>query len=152
VDGSDLKQIIEYMRKSGGGFSVEAACFIAAKLCEGLTYAHELRGSDGQPLRIIHRDMSPPNVLVTKHGEVKIVDFGLAKATSQLEKSEAGIIKGKFGYLSPEAASGQDIDHRTDIFAVGIILWEMLAGRRLFYGDTDFDTVKLVQEAKIPSL
>src|SRR6185436_16173275 len=113
VDGSDLKQIIEYMRKSGGGFSVEAACFIAAKLCEGLTYAHELRGSDGQPLRIIHRDMSPPNVLVTKHGEVKIVDFGLAKATSQLEKSEAGIIKGKFGYLSPEAASGQDIDHRT---------------------------------------
>jgi serine/threonine protein kinase len=152
VDGADLKQIIEYMKKSGAAFSVEAACFVASKICEGLTYAHELRGPDGQPLDIIHRDMSPPNVLITKHGEVKIVDFGLAKAQSQLEKSEAGIIKGKFGYLSPEAARGLTIDHRTDIFAVGIILWEMLAGRRLFYGETDFATVKLVQEAKIPSV
>jgi eukaryotic-like serine/threonine-protein kinase len=152
VDGADLKQIMEYMKKSGGAFSVEAACYICSKICEGLTYAHELRGPDGQPLEIIHRDMSPPNVLITKHGEVKIVDFGLAKATSQLEKSEAGIIKGKFGYLSPEAAQGQVIDQRTDIFAVGIILWEMLSGRRLFYGETDFATVKLVQEAKIPAL
>jgi serine/threonine protein kinase len=152
VDGADLKAVIEYMKKSGKAFAVEAACFIASKICEGLTYAHELRGTDGQPLDVIHRDMSPPNVLITKHGEVKIVDFGLAKAASQLEKSEAGIIKGKFGYLSPEAAQGQEIDHRTDIFAVGIILWEMLAGRRLFYGESDFATVKMVQEAKVPSL
>jgi serine/threonine protein kinase len=152
VDGGDLKQLMEYMKRSGQSFAVEAACFIAAKICEGLTYAHELRGTDGQPLEIIHRDMSPPNVLITKHGEVKIVDFGLAKAQSQLEKSEAGIIKGKFGYLSPEAARGLPIDQRTDIFAVGIILWEMLAGRRLFYGETDFATVKQVQEAKIPKL
>ena len=152
VDGADLKQIMEYMKKVGQSFSVEAACFIASKICEGLTYAHELSSTDGQPLQIIHRDMSPPNVLITKHGEIKIVDFGLAKATSQLEKSEAGIIKGKFGYLSPEAAQGKDIDLRTDIFAVGIILWEMLAGQRLFYGETDFATVKLVQEAKIPSV
>src|SRR5262249_22666125 len=98
------------------------------------------------------RDMSPPNVLITKYGEVKIVDFGLAKATSQLEKSEAGIIKGKFSYLAPEAALGQDVDHRADIFAVGIILWEMLAGRRLFLGESDFQTVKLVQQAAIPPL
>ena len=152
VDGADLKCVIEHTRKTGRPFAVEQACFIASKLCEGLTYAHELRGSDGQPLHVIHRDMSPPNVLITKHGEVKIVDFGLAKATSQLEKSEAGMIKGKFGYLSPEAARGLEIDLRTDIFAVGIILWEMLSGRRLFFGETDFGTVKLVQEAKIPSL
>jgi serine/threonine-protein kinase len=152
VDGADLKQIIEFMKKSNRSFAVETACFIASKICEGLTYAHELRATDGQPLHIIHRDMSPPNVLITKHGEVKIVDFGLAKATSQLEKSEAGIIKGKFGYLSPEAAQGKEFDLRTDIFAVGIILWEMLSGRRLFYGETDFATVKQVQEAKIPSL
>ena len=102
VDGADLKQLVEYSKRTGQGFSVEAACFIASKICEGLTYAHELKGTDGTPLEIIHRDMSPPNVLITKHGEVKIVDFGLAKAQSQLEKSEAGIIKGKFGYLSPE--------------------------------------------------
>ena len=94
--------------------------------------------------------MSPPNVLITKHGEVKIVDFGLAKATSQLEKSEPGIIKGKFSYLSPEAALGQDGRPRTDIFAVGIILWELLAGRRLFLGETDFETVRMVQQARVP--
>ncbi len=152
VDGADLKAVIEFMRRENQRFSVEAACFIAAKICEGLTYAHELRGTDGTELQIVHRDMSPPNVLLTKHGEIKIVDFGLAKATSQLEKSEAGIIKGKFSYLSPEAAQGLDVDARTDIFAVGIILWEMLSGRRLFLGDTDYGTVKLVQAAKIPSL
>ena len=152
VDGADLKAVIEYMRKSGKPLPVECACFIAARICEGLTYAHELKGSDGTALHVVHRDMSPPNVLITKYGEVKIVDFGLAKASSQLEKSEAGIIKGKFSYLSPEAALGQEVDHRTDIFAVGIILWEMLAGRRLFMGDTDFATVKQVQQAVIPPL
>ena len=96
--------------------------------------------------------MSPPNVLITKHGEVKIVDFGLAKANSQLEKSEPGIIKGKFSYLSPEAAMGQDVDPRTDVFAVGIILWELLSGQRLFLGDTDFQTVKKVQQAMVPPI
>lgn len=152
VDGSDLKAVIEWMKKSNRSIPVEHAVFITAKICEGLTYAHELKGADGAPFRIVHRDMSPPNVLITKHGEVKIVDFGLAKATSQLEKSEAGIIKGKFSYLSPEAAQGIEVDQRTDIFAAGIILWEMLAGRRLFFGDTDYQTVKMVQEAPIPLL
>ena len=152
VDGADLKAVIEYMKRENQRFPIESACFIAAKICEGLTYAHELTGTDGTQLQIVHRDMSPPNVLITKHGEIKIVDFGLAKATSQLEKSEAGIIKGKFSYLSPEAAQGQEVDARTDIFAVGIILWEMLSGKRLFLADTDFGTVKLVQQAQIPSL
>jgi serine/threonine-protein kinase len=152
VDGADLKAVIEFMKRAGQRFPVESACFIAAKICEGLTYAHELVGTDGAQMQIVHRDMSPPNVLITKHGEIKIVDFGLAKATSQLEKSEAGIIKGKFSYLSPEAAQGQEVDARTDIFAVGIILWEMLSGKRLFLADTDFGTVKLVQQAQIPSL
>ncbi len=88
-------------------------------------------------------------MLITKFGEIKIVDFGLAKANSQLERSEPGIIKGKFSYLSPEAAMGQDVDARTDIFAVGIILWELLTGQRLFMGDTDFQTVKKVQQAQV---
>ncbi|HTJ81730.1 MAG TPA: protein kinase [Polyangiaceae bacterium] len=152
VDGADLKGVIDYLKASGRTFPVEIATLIAIKICEGLTYAHELTSPDGKPLHIVHRDMSPPNVLITKHGEVKIVDFGLAKASSQLEKSEPGIIKGKFSYLSPEAALGEEVDHRTDIFAVGIILWELLAGRRLFLGDTDFATVKQVQQAQIPSL
>ena len=152
VDGADLKGVIEYLRKMGKPFPMEAAVFIASKMCEGLSYAHELTNVEGEPLHVVHRDMSPPNVLITKYGEVKIVDFGLAKATSQLQKSESGIIKGKFSYLSPEAAHGKEVDARTDVFAVGIILWEMLSGRRLFYGDTDFATVKQVQQAQVPSI
>jgi serine/threonine-protein kinase len=152
VDGANLKAIIDHIKKSAHDFPVEAAVYITLELCKGLAYAHELTDPNGVPLHIVHRDMSPPNVLITKYGEVKIVDFGLAKANSQLEKSEPGIIKGKFSYLAPEAAMGQDVDARTDIFALGIILWELLAGQRLFLGETDFQTVKKVQAAHVPSI
>ncbi|MGZ3439835.1 MAG: serine/threonine protein kinase, partial [Polyangia bacterium] len=103
-------------------------------------------------LGIVHRDISPPNILVSKRGEVKLVDFGLAKATSQLETTDPGVVKGKFSYLSPEAASGKDVDRRADIFAVGILLYELLTGKRLFYGETDYQTVELVRQAKVPPL
>jgi serine/threonine protein kinase len=152
VDGANLKGIAESVKKQGKDFPVPAAAWVAHEICKGLSYAHELTDPNGMPMNLVHRDMSPPNVLVTKYGEVKIVDFGLAKASSQLEKSEPGIIKGKFSYLSPEAALGQEVDKRTDIFAVGIILWELLAGQRLFLGDTDFQTVKKVQVAQVPAI
>jgi serine/threonine-protein kinase len=152
VDGADLKGLIEHRKKSGAPFPIEEACLICVRICEGLSYAHELTDNNGESLHIVHRDMSPPNVLITRFGEVKIVDFGLAKANSQLEKSEPGIIKGKFSYLSPEAAQGLPVDGKTDIFAVGIILWELLAGRRLFMGDTDLETVRMVQQARVPSI
>jgi eukaryotic-like serine/threonine-protein kinase len=152
VDGADLKSLIEQTRKSERGFPFEEACLVCVRICEGLSYAHEARDGRGQTLNIVHRDMSPPNVLITRYGEVKIVDFGLAKANSQLERSEPGIIKGKFGYLSPEAAFGQVVDARTDVFAVGIIFWEMLAGRRLFLGESDLETVRQVQAAVVPPI
>jgi len=152
VDGADLKGVIEHRKRLNQPFPIEEACLICVRICEGLSYAHELIDQKGQSLHIVHRDMSPPNVLITRHGEVKIVDFGLAKANSQLEHSEPGIIKGKFSYLSPEAAQGQPVDARTDIFAVGIILWELLAGRKLFFGETDLETVRLVQAAKVPPI
>jgi serine/threonine-protein kinase len=120
----------------------------------GLDYAHEVENPDapGQPLGIVHRDISPPNVLLSWNGEVKITDFGLAKATTQLESTDAGVVKGKFAYLSPEAARGQEVDRRTDIFAVGILAWEMLTGRRLFLGESDWETVEKVRAAQIPSI
>jgi serine/threonine-protein kinase len=152
VDGADLKLVINHLRDQNKTFPVEQAVYICTKMCEGLAYAHESNNEKGELLNVVHRDISPPNVLISKHGEVKIVDFGLAKASTQLEKSEAGIIKGKFSYLAPEAAHGEEVDARADIFAVGIILWEMLAGRRLFQGKTDYETVKLVQGAEVPPL
>ncbi|MGK4002938.1 serine/threonine-protein kinase [Sorangium sp. So ce1036] len=152
VDGADLRALLEHQKKLGRPMNVEVASFIAAKMCQGLAYAHELCTADGKPLQIVHRDITPANVLITRYGEVKIVDFGLAKASSQLAESDAGIIKGKFGYLAPETVLEQGVDQRVDIFALGIILWEMLAGRRLFLGDSDYITVRLVRDAVIPSL
>jgi eukaryotic-like serine/threonine-protein kinase len=152
VDGASLKAIATSMKDHGRTLPIPAAAYIAHEICKGLSYAHELTDRSGAPLGLVHRDVSPPNVLVTKHGEVKIVDFGLAKAGSQLEKSEPGVIKGKFAYLSPEAAHGEEVDCRADIFAVGIILWELLASRRLFMGDSDVQTFHQVQAAKVPPL
>ncbi len=152
VDGSDLKAVLEHQQQHNRRLPLPLALYIACKICEGLSYAHEARDNRDRLLGIVHRDISPPNVLLTRYGEVKVVDFGLAKANSQLERSEPGIIKGKFSYLSPEAALGESVDLRTDLFAVGVILWEMLAGRRLFLGETDLQTVRLVQAAEIPDI
>ncbi len=152
VDGADLKAVVEWYKRAGKVVPVEVAVHVTLKICEGLAYAHALHDEHGRHLNIVHRDLSPPNILLTKFGEVKIVDFGLAKANTQLEKSDPGIIKGKFSYLSPEAALGQEVDARTDVFAAAIILWEMLAGKKLFQGETDYETVKQVQKAEIPSL
>ena len=152
VDGCNLKKIIEVLRKQGRTVPFKEAVYITMHACRGLSFAHELLGDDGEEMDIVHRDVSPPNILVSKRGEVKVTDFGLAKATTQLEKTDPGVVKGKFSYLSPEAARGEDVDERADIFALGIVLWEMLAGRRLFLGETDYQTVKLVQQAQVPSL
>jgi serine/threonine-protein kinase len=152
VDGANLKSVIEHRKQLGRPLPLEIACLVALRTCEGLAYAHEALDALGQPLGIVHRDVSPPNVLITRHGEVKVVDFGLAKANSQLEASQPGIIKGKFSYLSPEAALGEEVDPRTDIFATGIILWEMITGTRLFLGETDLGTVRQVQAARVPPL
>ena len=152
VDGANLKTIMETLRKQGRRFPVKAAIFICMEACRGLSYAHELQDDDGVDLHIVHRDISPPNIMITKRGEIKVADFGLAKASTQLEKTDPGVVKGKFSYLSPEAALGETVDARTDVFAMGIVLWEMIAGRRLFLGETDFQTVKLVQQAEVPSL
>lgn len=152
VDGLNLKKLIDGARQREGQVPVAIACYIVGRVCDALQYAHDRRDDAGRPLNIVHRDVSPPNVLVSWDGEVKLTDFGLAKAASQAELTDPGVVKGKFGYLSPEAALGETVDHRTDIFATGILLWEMLAGRRLFLGKTDLETLQAVRAAEIPSI
>ena len=153
VDGCNLKGLIDRQRQKGKRLEIAHSIYIMIECCKALHYAHSLEHPEtNEPLGIVHRDISPPNILMSKNGEVKLVDFGLAKANSQIESTDPGVVKGKFSYLSPEAASGMDVDARADVFAVGIILWELFTGRRLFYGDTDYQTVELVRQARIPSL
>jgi serine/threonine-protein kinase len=153
VDGVDLKGLMEWRRRINRRIPIANVLHIVIEICKGLSYAHELLNQDtGKPLGIVHRDISPPNVLLSKQGEIKVVDFGLAKATSQIETTDPGVVKGKMSYLSPEAARGEEVDSRADIFAVGILLYEMLTGKRLFYGETDYQTVELVRNAKIPPI
>jgi serine/threonine-protein kinase len=152
VDGTNLKKIMETLRLKEEVFPLKDVIYIAMETCRGLSYAHELVDDDGHPVELVHRDVSPPNILISKRGEVKVTDFGLAKARTQLERTDPGVVKGKFSYLSPEVATGQNIDQRADIFALGVCLWEMLAGRRLFLGDTDYETVQAVSNADVPSL
>ena len=152
VDGADLKGVLDYLAAQRERMSSSVACLIVQQVCEGLGYAHDAVDHSGQPLDIVHRDISPHNVLMTRFGEVKLVDFGLARASSHLTDEDEDIVKGKFGYLAPEVTRGQGADRRVDIFAAGILLWEMLAGRRLFHGATDLETFKLVQAAVIPDI
>ena len=152
VDGADLKEVMDHLGARGGVFPAATACLVALQICEGLAYAHDAVDHTGQPLNIVHRDISPHNVLITRFGEVKLVDFGLAKASSHLTKEDEDIVKGKFGYLAPEVTLGHGADRRVDIFAAGIILWEMLAGRRLFQGESDIETFRMVQAARVPDV
>jgi serine/threonine protein kinase len=153
VDGVDLKALLDWRRRIGRRIPIAHSLYLAIEICKGLSYAHELPNPEtGAPMGIVHRDISPPNVLISKQGEIKVVDFGLAKATSQVEITDPGVVKGKMSYLSPEAARGEEVDSRADIFAVGILMYEMLTGKRLFYGETDYQTVELVRNAKIPPI
>jgi serine/threonine-protein kinase len=152
VDGLNLRALSESIKRQNKRMELSRSIYVMMEICKGLGYAHDMTGPDDKPLGIVHRDVSPPNILLSKMGEVKLVDFGLAKAASQLEQTDPGVVKGKFSYLSPEAASGLEVDYRTDVFACGILLFEMLTGRRLFYGETDYQTVELVRQARVPSL
>jgi tetratricopeptide (TPR) repeat protein len=126
---------------------MENILYIVSRICDGLDYSHNLKDLQGKPLSIIHRDINPQNILITYEGQVKIIDFGIAKAASQNTKTRENLIKGKLAYMSPEQANGQQIDHRSDIFSTGIILYELLAARRMFTGET-MQVLSLVRDAQ----
>ncbi|HEY8208111.1 MAG TPA: protein kinase [Myxococcaceae bacterium] len=152
VSGPDLRTILDRFRAGNARMPIAQAAYIASKICEGLDYAHRKKDGRGMDLGIIHRDVSPQNVLISYEGEVKIIDFGIAKAANRSHQTQAGILKGKFAYMSPEQVQGRSIDRRSDIFAVGNILFEMLTGERLFVGGSDFSVVEKVRNAEVPSV
>ena len=136
LQGKDLRALTAALDERQRPLGLENSLSIAAAICSGLEYAHNLTDVAGQSLMIVHRDISPQNIFVTYAGQIKILDFGIAKATDRGATTEAGVLKGKVAYMSPEQAQGKMIDHRSDIFAVGIILYELLTGKRLYHGNT----------------
>jgi serine/threonine protein kinase len=151
VDGKNLRQLLARADKQKVRIPIEMACYILAEAAKGLEYAHSFVDErTGQGMEIVHRDMSPQNIMLSYDGGVKIVDFGIAKAAARSEHTRAGVLKGKFGYMSPEQAQGMPIDRRTDIFALGIIFFELLTQRRLFSHDDDMRTLQLIRECNVP--
>jgi len=148
VPGPTLQQLMSRARTSGIVIPIPIILEILIQLCDALDHAHNLCDDAGRPLGIIHRDVSPANVIISNAGMVKLIDFGIAKAISSVQRTSAGIIKGKFGYIAPEYTRGQ-IDARADLFALGVVAHELLSGRRLFRGESDFATLIEVREKDI---
>ena len=149
VHGKDLRSIFDRLRGKGDVMPIQQACWIIMQVCEGLDYAHNKRDAQGRELHLVHRDISPQNVLIGYEGEVKLIDFGIAKAAGKASKTQAGILKGKFGYMSPEQVRGLPIDRRSDIFSMGIVMYELLTNERLFVGESDFSTLEKVRNVEI---
>ena len=144
LDGQPLHRIAQAARTNPAILDPIMAATIIAEALSGLHYAHELADYDGTPLNIIHRDISPQNLFVTYDGEVKLVDFGIAKASLDEVATEVGVVKGKLTYMSPEQTRCETLDRRTDIFAMGVVFWELLANRRLFGGDNPVEAINAI--------
>ncbi|MBK8479968.1 MAG: protein kinase [Proteobacteria bacterium] len=154
VHGHNLTEIISAASRRALPLSVDHAVLIGIEICKGLDYAHRRSDQQGRPLGVVHRDLSPGNVMVSFDGAVKITDFGIAKARHKLGKTAVGAVKGTYGYMSPEQLAGYPVDNRTDIFSTGILLFELLTGQQLFPGSTDLEAVERARQARVtpPSL
>ncbi len=149
IHGEDVRRVWKHSEKMGRPIPLALICRIIIEASAGLDYAHKKPDASGRPLNIVHRDISPQNILVSFEGGVKVVDFGIAKAADQATVTKSGVLKGKYSYMSPEQAAGQSIDCRTDIFALGVVLYELLTGTRLFKRGTDIQTLNAVTECKL---
>lgn len=153
VPGDSLRALIVAREAAGEPIPIEAVAEVVAAAAEGLHAAHELRNEAGEPLGLVHRDVSPANILVGFDGSVKIIDFGVAKAAGKLVQTASGMIKGKFGYMSPEQIRGQHIDRRSDVFSLGVVAWEALTLCRLYAGANEFEVSQMIckEEPVAPS-
>jgi TonB family protein len=149
IDGYDLKTILRRGEERDHPMGVELALFIASKVASALDYAHRKKDFDEREMGLVHRDVSPQNVLISQEGDIKLCDFGIAKAASKASHTQAGALKGKLQYMSPEQAWGRTIDRRSDIFALATVLFEMLTNRKLFSGDNELSILEQVREARV---
>jgi serine/threonine-protein kinase len=153
VQGHNLRQVLQQKKKKGLPLTLDFMIYVIREVAAGLDHAHRcVDSSTGKPLHIIHRDMSPQNIMISYDGEVKIVDFGIAKAEANGEATRVGTLKGKFAYMSPEQAEGLIIDQSSDIFSLGIILWELIADDRLFIAHDEVNILKRIKECDVPDL
>ncbi|MBI1910192.1 MAG: serine/threonine protein kinase [Deltaproteobacteria bacterium] len=149
INGTNMREMMIRTSKAGEGIAEDLAVYIVSEMCKGLDYAHRKTNNDGSPLNIVHRDISPQNILISYEGEVKIVDFGIAKAALNVSHTMAGILKGKIAYMSPEQALGKPIDNRTDIFSAGVVLYELLTGEKLYQGETQFEVLRKIRSTRV---
>ncbi len=149
VQGKDLRALFDRVRKRNERIDIPMTCHIVKEVCEALEYAHNKKNERQEALNLVHRDVSPQNIIVSYDGEVKLIDFGIAKAAGKASKTQAGILKGKFGYMSPEQVRGRPIDRRSDIFSLGVVLFELLTLERCFQGESDFSTLEKVRNVDI---
>jgi serine/threonine protein kinase len=149
VHGRDIRSLINRARHVKKRLAIPLVTHVVSKVCEGLDYAHRRKDLSQRDLNIVHRDISPQNIILSYEGEVKIIDFGIAKAASKRSHTEAGILKGKFGYMAPEQVMGEAIDRRADIFCAGILLYEMLTSERLFVGSNELSTLQKIRHVEI---
>jgi len=150
VEGPSLSRVLRTLRGANKRMPPAIVAFVAREICRALTCVHELRDDEGRPLGAIHRDVTPSNVILTPAGEVKLLDFGVATFKNALQATKSGTVKGKPAYLAPEQLEGKAIDGRVDLFALGIVMHEMLTLQHLFAGDSDLGTVKQIMEMEIP--
>jgi serine/threonine protein kinase len=152
VGGVDLATVEDGLHRSAQPMPVPIALFIGQKMAEGLGYAHRKASPDGKPLKIVHRDVSPQNVMVSFEGDVKIIDFGLARSAARVGQTQTATVMGKLGYMSPEQARGEVVDARSDIYSAGVVLWEMLAGRPLVPHGTTGEMLAAMAAPRVPPL
>jgi serine/threonine protein kinase len=152
VDGIDLLALLRECARTQIRLPAHLAALVAREVADALDYAHHALAPDGRPLGLVHRDVSPGNILVSRRGDVKLTDFGIARAAERQHKTEAGMLKGKYGYMSPEQVSGTELDGRSDVFSLAVVLVEMVMARRLFTAPSDLDVLLMVRDANLERL
>ena len=152
VQGVPLNILMRHSTKRKVAIPIGVAIGIVAQACSGAHSAHDLTDPAGEPANLVHRDLTPHNLMVAETGHVKILDFGVAKATSNQDKTETGMLKGKLPYMSPEQLWQKDVDRRSDVFTLGVVLWELLLGERLFARDGEVATINAVLNSTLPRL